>query len=203
MSMGILDKLSKYSVNCALDDLLVLLLVFIIIYHFIRVMYYIFNNKLTKIKVKTITVSNVTIEIECNRKVRNLAHNAWVELITRKIALPFDEDNDVIVEIYNSWYQIFPEFRKMIKELSDVNDSDVEKLVSILLRVINVELRGHLTKYQARFRKWYENADYKELEPQEIQKKYPKYTELILDLIKVNNEIINLTNQLDNIRREK
>jgi len=201
--MGILDKLSKYSVNCALDDLLVLLLVFIIIYHFIRVMYYIFNNKLTKIKVKTITVSNVTIEIECNRKVRNLAHNAWVELITRKIALPFDEDNDVIVEIYNSWYQIFPEFRKMIKELSDVNDSDVEKLVSILLRVINVELRGHLTKYQARFRKWYENADYKELEPQEIQKKYPKYTELILDLIKVNNEIINLTNQLDNIRREK
>ena len=173
------------------------------IYYLIKLAYYIFRKKVTKIKVKTISISNITIEIECNRKVRDLAHNAWVELVTRKIALPFDEDNDVIVEVYNSWYQIFPEFRKIIKELSDVNDSDVEKLVSTLLRVLNVELRGHLTKYQARFRKWYENADYKDLEPQEIQKKYPEYNDLILDLKKVNSEIINLTNQLDNIRRKK
>src|SRR3989442_1125827 len=36
-----------------------------------------------------------------------IAHRAWAELVTRKAALLFDEENDVIVEVYDSWYQLF------------------------------------------------------------------------------------------------
>src|SRR5712664_3427125 len=33
-----------------------------------------------------------------------IAHKAWTELVTRKAAVLFDDQNDVIAEVYNSWY---------------------------------------------------------------------------------------------------
>jgi hypothetical protein len=35
---------------------------------------------------------------------RQVAYAIWVELSTRKIGLPIDLNHDVIVEIYDSWY---------------------------------------------------------------------------------------------------
>lgn len=36
-----------------------------------------------------------------------IAHQIWTELVTRKAAIPFNPDDDVIVEIYDSWYALF------------------------------------------------------------------------------------------------
>ena len=74
----------------------------------------------------------------------------------------------------------------------------------LILKILNEELRGHLTKWQARFRKWYkENENIIGEDPQEIQKKYPQYKELVKDLKRVNNNMIIFTEELDKIRKER
>ena len=45
------------------------------------------------------------IKIKPNYENVQIAHRAWVELTTRKAALPFEDDHDVIVEVYDSYYQ--------------------------------------------------------------------------------------------------
>jgi len=61
--------------------------------------------------------------------------------------------------------------------------------------VLNQGIRPHLTQWQARFRRWYENqlkqdanAD---VPPQDIQKKFPQFAELERDLLDVNQRLIN------------
>ena len=80
-------------------------------------------------------------------------------------------------------------------------NKDVDTLANIILRGFNEELREHLTKWQARFRKWYEENKNESGDPQEIQKKYPQYEELISDLKKVNYKMIALTEELNKIRK--
>ena len=41
--------------------------------------------------------------IERDRETARLAHEAYVELITRKAALEFEEGNDVLTDVYDSW----------------------------------------------------------------------------------------------------
>ena len=64
-------------------------------------------------------------------------------------------------------------------------------------------MRPHLTKYQAKFRRWYANAcEEKEnslLSPQEIQSKYPDFEELTEDLQKTINLIKVYKNTLKTI----
>lgn len=47
---------------------------------------------------------NSSVKLKYNRKDQEVAYKLWVELSTRKIGLPFDQENDVITEVYNSWY---------------------------------------------------------------------------------------------------
>jgi hypothetical protein len=125
--------------------------------------------------------------------VAGLAHQAWVEITTRKAAIPFDEREDVIVEVYNSWYELFRAFRELAKNVPTRRGlregTDTAKLLDALTGALNVGLRPHLTRWQAQFRRWYDNAQRKpenaELSPQEIQRKFPQYDELIADLEQV------------------
>ena len=199
--MDILKFLSKYKITIGLDNIVVLLPIIILcILCIVKIIKKIKKDK--SISVSQICIKGVTIDIGCNKEVKQIAHKAWTELITRKLALPFDPENDVIAEVYDSWYSIYNQFRTIIKELAGNYDKEVNKLVNLLIEVLNTDLRNHLTKYQARFRKWYE----KELEkntdedPQEIQKRYPKYNEIIDDIKKVNVKIVDLTMKLDEIR---
>jgi hypothetical protein len=126
--------------------------------------------------------------------VAGLAHQAWVEVATRKAAIPFDEQNDVIVEVYNSWYELFRAFRELAKSVPTRRGlregSDTAKLLDALTGALNVGLRPHLTRWQALFRRWYDNEQRKPeaagLSPQEIQRRFPQYAELIADLKEVN-----------------
>lgn len=199
--MDILKFLSKYKITIGVDNIIVLLpLIILLVLIIIKIIKRI--KKIRNINISQICIKGVTVDIGCNKDVKKIAHKAWTELITRKLALPFDQENDVIVEVYDSWYSIYNQFRTIIKELAGNNDAEVNKLVNLLIEVLNTDLRNHLTKYQARFRKWYEKEleNSSDEEPQEIQKKYPKYKEIVEDIKKVNIKIVELTNKLDEIR---
>ena len=138
-----------------------------------------------------------TVTIRPNHKTVKVAYKAWIELATRKAALPFDEEHDVIVEVYDSWYQLFGRLRDLAKEIPAHQlreNKDTKELIHVMVVVLNEGLRPHLTRWQAGFRRWYESETKKgeseELSPQEIQKAYPYYKELTEDLKKVNRAIV-------------
>jgi hypothetical protein len=129
-----------------------------------------------------------------------IAHKAWVELATRKAGIPLDEENDTIVELYNSWYELFREMRNLAKQIPADRirkHSDTQELVRLLVDVLNQGLRPHLTRWQSRFRRWYDDAiirdENKDKSPQEIQKGYPEYAMLIADLKVVNEGLVKYT----------
>ena len=144
-----------------------------------------------------IGIGDQKVKIKPNYQDMQIAYNLWVELSTRKIGLEIDLDNDVIKEIYDSWYEFFKLTRELIKDIpvSKIRkDESTKELVRIAIEVLNEGLRPHLTKWQARFRRWYnteiEREENKNLSPQEIQKKYPEYENLTKEMIEVNHQLI-------------
>jgi hypothetical protein len=134
----------------------------------------------------------LSVKIKPNHDVIRVAHQVWTELQTRKAALPFDEKNDVVLEVYDSWYILFGIIRNLIKTIPAEhirNNKDTEELVNLLVDVLNLGLRPHLTQWQARFRVWIKANEDVNLSPQEQQKKFPKYGELTSDLKMVNEEL--------------
>lgn len=137
-----------------------------------------------------------------------IAHKAWVELVTRKAAVPLEQDKDLISEVYNSWYALFQEIRNLTKTIpaEKLRESrDTQELVRLLVDALNKGLRPHLTQWQARFRYWYDEALKKNLgkSPQEIQREYPHYRELVDDLIKVNKQLVDYAGILKQIAQGK
>jgi len=141
-------------------------------------------------------IGNQKIKLKPNLTDKQIAYQIWVELSTRKIGIPIDLEDDVIYEIYNSWYNFFSVTRDLIKDVpvARFQRKDTEKLIRISIDVLNIGLRPHLTKWQARYRRWYENqlekTDNSDLSPQEIQKAYPHLDELSKDMLEVNNRLI-------------
>ena len=161
-----------------------------------------FNSFFRKVKAyeideAVIGIGNQKLKIIPNYQDMQIAYKLWIELTTRKIGLKIDLENDVINEIYDSWYAFFKLTRELIKDIpiSKIRkDESTKKLVRIAIEVLNEGIRPHLTKWQARFRKWYEienkNGKNSCLAPQDIQDKYPKYKELVSDMIEVNAKLI-------------
>jgi len=137
-----------------------------------------------------------------------IAHKAWVELSTRKAGLLFDEEDDVIVEVYDSWYQLFREMRVLVKEIPIERirtQKSTGQLVKVLIGALNKGLRPHLTRWQAKFRRWYEwrieqeNKNDGMLTPQELQREYPHYEQLKEELKIINVELIQYVNELEKL----
>jgi len=145
-----------------------------------------------------------TVKIRPSYEDIQVAHKAWVELVTRKAALPFEEDNDVIAEVYDSWYALFQEMRSLTKAIPAERvrgSKDTQELVRLLVDALNKGLRPHLTRWQARFRQWYGEALKKspDKSPQEIQRDFPQYRELVEDLIRVNKQLVEYANFIKQI----
>lgn len=159
------------------------------------------NKKSINVSQLDLGIGNSTIKLTYNRKDQEVAYKLWVELSTRKIGIPFDEENDVIVEVYNSWYEFFKIARETIKEIPAERIPYSSELINLTELVLNEGLRPHLTKWQAKFRFWYN----KELEisngvsPQEIQKNYPEIKQLVDDLKQTNIHMINYKNLMKDI----
>ncbi len=136
------------------------------------------------------------LKLSINETDRQIAYKIWVELSTRKIGLPIDLENDVISEVYDSWHTFFTVTRELVKDVpvNKFRRKETEEIVRLSIGVLNDGLRPHLTKWQARFRRWYgnaaEHADFVDQSPQEIQQKYPNYEELQADLMEVNKRLI-------------
>jgi hypothetical protein len=148
------------------------------------------------------------VKIAPNYETRQIAYQVWVELSTRKIGLPFDPDNDVIIELYDSWRNAFTEIRALLKTIPihRVDRSgETETLVELIIKVLNRGLRPHLTKWQARFRTWYKqaetSAENKDLPPQFIQRHFPEYEELKQDLREVQSGMVEYTEFLSKVAR--
>lgn len=203
--MDILKYLNSISITVTLDNIIVasiLIILIVIVIYFIYGTIKFFLKKKFKIVTMNINIANIgSVRIEKNRDISKIAHKAWVEIMTRKVGLLFEEDKDVIVEVYNSWYALFGIIRELLKEIEPrKKDTEIEKLEDILIKTLNYGLRPHLTKWQAKFRRWYKQeigiGENQKLSPQEIQRKYDKYDELVEDLKKTNKQMVQFAEEL-------
>lgn len=152
-------------------------------------------------EIETSDMTNVNVS-EINR----FANRIYIELITRKAGIPIDEDNDVIEEIYNSWYKLFCVIREELKLVPAhyFKPDDSNSSVNLSLKLLNDVLRPHLTEHQAKFRSWMNNEKQNpkntNLSPQVIQRKYPDYTNLSKSLINTNSLLIQYSKKIELIK---
>lgn len=179
--------------------ILILVLLFLVYFFWLK-------NKLRYDLVKVdINLGNVgKAEFRPNKNDLQIAHKIWTELVTRKAAIPIDKDHDVIEEIYNSWYAMFQKVREFISDIpADLirSNKSTKEIVRIATQTLNEGLRPHLTRWQARFRNWSEakKDEMMEMTPQEFQQKYPQYNDLIDDLMRVNEQLIQYSQELKKI----
>jgi hypothetical protein len=144
-----------------------------------------------------IGVGTGRLTLRPNMTDRQVAYSIWVELSTRKIGLPIDFEHDVIAEVYDSWHTFFSVTRDLIKSVpvNKVRHGSTQKIIKLSIEVLNEGLRPHLTKWQARFRRWYDHELSKVsgdlvIDPQDIQQKFPKWTELKADMERVNGHLM-------------
>jgi hypothetical protein len=187
---------------------LVLILAVVLIFVFFIINRYVLKNRNRwhNLEIEISGTPKAVFKVERNFENLYIANRIYIELITRKAAIAFDEESDVIEEIYNSWYKLFSIIREEIKSVPGkyLKDHDATKsLIGLTQKILNDGLRPHLTKYQARFRKWLKEnknkTEYKNMSPQEIQKKYQEYDELVKSLKEVNKLLIDYSTELDKL----
>ncbi len=199
--MDILNYLHSKSVSITIDNLLIGAILIFCVLAILRLLFYFFRKrvKIVNLNIEIGNIGNITLEL--NKEVSKIAHKTWVEIMTRKVGLTFEEDKDVIVEVYNSWYKLFEIIRELLKNVEpNKKDENVETLENILIKTLNEGLRPHLTKWQAKFRRWYD-IELKEeknskVSPQEIQKRYEEYDSLIVDLKNTNKKMVQFAQEL-------
>lgn len=184
------------SVNWIAVMLLVLLIIFVS--WCIKWLYKKLALRAIKIEEATVGIGSSSVTIKYDGRIKEIAYKIWIELTTRKIGIKFDEDNDVISEVYDSWYDAFKVIRSLLEEVPAERISDAKGLIDLTTKVLNSGLRPHLTIWQARFRAWFNTAikDRPDLPPQKIQKEYPEYESLVSDLKKTNDIMIRYAKEL-------
>lgn len=155
--MNIIDVIftNRGMINLVVELILVTL---ICILCFMLKRHYYFDKNRFKPSEVTINIPHIgSVTFKNNDKVQEIAYKIWIELITRKIALIYDESNDVIIEVFNSWYNAFGIIREIIKEIPGSSIYSANQIIKITIKVLNSGLRPCLTKWQAKFRRWYDN----------------------------------------------
>lgn len=186
--------------------ILIILAIFGIAYLWDKCIKYAVNKSLMVDEV-SLGIGNSQVKLKYTKKDQEIAYKLWVELSTRKIGLDFDPDNDVIFEVYDSWYNFFATARNLMKEIPAERLKHSSELIELTELVLNKGLRPHLTIWQAKFRKWYnENISKKKnigKTPQQIQEMYPYYEQLTKDLADTNTRMIKYKNLMEKIAFEK
>lgn len=182
----------------------------------ILVGFYIKNNKTIKKFFKSIeidcaelNINGQKLKLRPNNATINVAYKIWVEITTRKIGQEIDYTNDVIEEIYNSWYEFFKVTRELLKQIpaEKATEPNTKKIIKITISILNEVIRPHLTKWQARFRFWYDKTKQYNISPQKRQvyfncpenEKIYNFSELKSDMTIVNKTLIEYKKILENI----
>ncbi len=183
--------------------------VLIVLIAVIAITIFIFRRYLkSKYRITEFKIKMFDAEFTVSRTYENLyiANRIYIELITRKAAIPIDEEHDLIEEVYDSWYKVFGIIRDEIKNVPGeyLQTHDPTKaLIGLTTKILNSGLRPHLTEHQAKFRKWIkiakEKDENKNLSPQEIQKKYPDFTNLVASMKLVNQSLTTYADELDKL----
>lgn len=141
-----------------------------------------------------------SVTYENSAQDRVLAWQMYVQLKTRKAALPFDDRRDVIADVYASLYELAGVTRELLLVMS-LSDLQRPKGVSeLVLRVLNDGIRPHLTRWQAAFRSWWDqqisDQHNRGKDPREIQRQYPHYAALVQELKRTNTELSKFAEEL-------
>lgn len=173
--------------------LLAIVVIVVVISQLLKKIAHITSKKSVTVNEVTLGIGNSSVTLTYEQKDKEIAYKLWVELSTRKIGIPYDEENDVIIEVYNSWYEFFKIARDLMKEIPSNRIKYSKELIELTDRVLNDGLRPHLTIWQAKFRKWFDNKSEKSdsgQSPQELQRQYPDYENLLNNLKKTNSQMI-------------
>ncbi len=131
---------------------------------------------------------------------RIVAWKLYVQLVTRKAALPFDSDADLVVDVFDSLFELFPISRTLLSDLPPRHYERDGGVASLVIRVLNDGLRPSLTRWQSGFRQWWtealEQESNKGTRPQDIQRQFPQYDELVKDLRVMNTELGKFADEL-------
>ena len=153
-----------------------------------------------------IGVGSHRVKIKPNHDDLQIAYRLWVELKTRKLGLLFEEDYDVIADVYSSWYDFFRITRELIKSVPIAKirgEKSTQVLVGLSIDVLNRAIRPHLTKWNARYRHWLEVELRKQggvdIPPQELQKRFPEYKTLVGELKQTNSQLVAYSRMLATI----
>ena len=178
-----------FQINCLAVGI-VLILIMVLLFLVKQCSKYL-NKKSVMINEFNLGIGNSSVKFSYSKKDQEIAYKIWVELSTRKIGLRFDKENDVIKEVYDSWYKFFETARELLKDIPGNRIPYSGDLIELTEKVLNIGLRPHLTKWQAKYRRWYEEELKRDSgTPQDIQKKYPEYDALVEDLIETNEKMI-------------
>lgn len=165
---------------------------------------WLFKRKLTVVEFNFPIGNGGSIKLATSAENIQIAHKIWTELVTRKAAIEINPEEDIITEVYNSWYTLFTQIRNLISNLPahSLKEEDTRKLIKTAIDILNQGLRPHLTKWQAKYRNWYKQKE-SELEnktPQELQKEYPEYNTLITEMKEVNKNLIAYAEELKKLK---
>lgn len=190
---------SNHNIIISISSILLFVLFLVLVICFFISKSYIKHYKLTKMEISLGNIGKV--EVKPSDKDIQIAYKIWTQLITRKAAIPIDPSQDVIIEVYDSWYCLFTEIRVLISDIPAPlikKSKSTREIVRIATETLNKGLRPHLTKWQAKFRNWYKNnsGELQRLSPQELQAKYPQYDSLVKDIHKINQQMIEYANEL-------
>lgn len=187
-------------------SILILVAAFIILFLFFNRYILKNRNRWQNLEIEISGTPRAIFKVERNFENLYIANRIFIELTTRKAAIPFDEEHDVIEEVYNSWYKLFGIIRDEIKTVPGKylrNHDATKSLIGLTQKILNDGLRPHLTKYQAKFRKWLKEnkskPEYIHKTPQQIQRDYFEYIELVKSLKEVNQLLIDYSQQLDKV----
>ena len=170
----------------------IILILILVISFFIRQSVNFANRKSVTVEEVSLGIGKSSVKLSYNKKDQEIAYKIWVELSTRKIGLRFDQEHEVIKEVYDSWYKFFGITRELLEDIPATRITYAGDLIKLTERVLNIGLRPHLTKWQAKYRRWYEKELKRDREgtPQDIQKRYSEYDILVKELIETNEKMI-------------
>ena len=143
-------------------------------------------------------LGSATFDLTSNDRVA--AWKLHVQLVTRKAALPFDQTHDVIADVLASLFELFQVARDLLLDMPPANSNDQHGVAGLIVRVLNMGIRPALTRWHADYRRWWEAALQLSVNagrtPQDIQRDYPRYGELVADLSRMNIELSKFSDQL-------